>query len=306
MKKVFALILSVVMIMSLFAGCGAQGTPAETGKTPVATEAPEKAPAVEEEATEAAEVEEAPEVPEEDENAPQLTEESYENVKVYSDEAVSELPEDIQNRMAEAAEALKSVDSQGLAKRFFFYMDILNGKDSATVEFAPIPHNVLMFMQYLDGQWVTAEHTIDEEGIITVNALKGNAIVIFADPLYRAGATWAELVPVLTQEAQLIAQIHTVEEVESMPAAIYNQMVEAKYLLKDACPEGFAVKYFFYMELLNGETSATVDFGPIEHNEILFIQFVDGAWVELEYTEKADGVLSVAGVVNAPIAVLVK
>ena len=70
-------------------------------------------------------------------------------------------------------------------------------------------------------------------------------------------------------------------------------MAEAKEQLADACPEGFKVKYFFYVEIIGTEkASVSVDFESIvEHigegeeeedvkqGRLVFMQFVDGKWI---------------------------
>ena len=114
------------------------------------------------------------------------------------------------------------------------------------------------------------------------------------------------LVPVLTEEGAVVVELHTVEDVLELDEEVQEVMAEAKAGLKDVCPEGFAVKYFFYVEIIGSETSVSVEFEPIHHNEVVFKQFVDGNWVELEFTVNADKTITVNGVVEGPMAVFVK
>ena len=87
---------------------------------------------------------------------------------------------------------------------------------------------------------------------------------------------------------------------------VQERMAEAKAALKDACPDGFAVKYFFELEILGTEEAVDVDFEPIAHNTIVFKQYVNGAWVELESSVGDNGVITVCGLLNGPVATFVK
>lgn len=133
------------------------------------------------------------------------------------------------------------------------------------------------------------------------------------------GATAADLTPVITEESAQIVELHTTEDVLELHEDIQEIMAEAKEQLADACPEGFAVKYFFYVEILSADkTSVSVDFESIvEHigegeeedvkqGKLVFMQFVDGKWVELEYVINEDGTITVFNVVEGPISVFVK
>lgn len=305
MKKVLAIILSFMVALSIFNGCSKKQLSMK--KDDVAGAETEsiidnKASEEDVDVERAAGVELGSNV--RDERTPELTEDSYETVELYSTETVDKLSEEIQKWMEKAEETLKNVDPDGLAKRFFFY--VYSDENSTSIEFKPIPHKEILFMQYLDNEWVTVEHSIADDGIITLADVTGKAVAVFTDPLVSPAANWVDLKPILTEESYMIAQIHTVEEVASLSAEIYNRMAEAKYLLKDACPEGYAVKYFFYLEILNGEESITVGFEPIDCNAIVIMQFVDGAWVELENTKDSTGVLTVPGVVSAPVAVFLR
>lgn len=310
MKKAIALILSVAMLMSLLTGCRWQEeTTTEATTAPVAAE--NEAPTQ----TEAAaadsgdeKIEETPAMPETaDELIELLTNESAKIVALYSPETVQDLSEDIWKRMEEAAEKLSDVDAEGLARRYFFFTDILSDEDSASVDFDQIPHNTILFMQYIDSMWVPLEHTVDEEnGIITIPTVAENPIVIFTDPVPSIGGSNVELLPILSEDSYLVVQIHSLDEVAILSEENQKQMADAKDALQDVCPEGFAVKYFFFLDVLGNEASANIGVMPFAHNEILFMQYVDGAWVVLEYTKGEGGVMAIDGAVEAPFAIFVK
>lgn len=134
------------------------------------------------------------------------------------------------------------------------------------------------------------------------------------------GATAADLTPVITEKSAQIVELHTTEDVLELHEDVQEIMAEAKEQLADACPEGFKVKYFFYVEITGAEkTSVSVDFESIVENigegeaeedvkkgRLVFMQFVDGKWIELEHVINEDGTITVFNVVEGPISVFIK
>lgn len=271
MKKVLACILAVVLVVCVAVPAAAKGTLSASVKN----------------------------------SLPALAKEN-DSVRLHEQDQLQDLSEEKQKAMADAEDALKTVDSKGLGLRYFFYTEILSGESAVSLDFEPIPHHEILFMQYIDGMWVTLEHALGEDQIITVPKNVDAPLAIFVDPLTSPGAKWTDLIPVLTDESHLVVQLHTLEEVVTMSEEIQARIAEAKDALKDACPAGFAVKYFFEMEILGTEAAVDVDFEPIAHNTIVFKQYVDGAWVELESSVADNGIITVLGLVNGPVAVFVK
>lgn len=272
MKKVLALVLAVILVMGLAVPAAANNIVSASVRN----------------------------------SRPDLTNSSEKLVKLHNLDEVLKLSEEIQNLMSEAEEALKDVDFKGLALRYFFYTEILSGENSVSVDLKPIPHKTILIMQYIDGMWVELEHSVGDDGIITVPDVVDAPFIILTEALASPGASWKNLVPVLTEESYVIVQLHTLEEVETLSEEIQNRMAEASDELKDACPKGFAVKYFFEMEILGTEKAVSVDFEPIAHSEIVFKQYVDGAWVELEFSIDDNGIITVSGVVEGPVAIFTK
>jgi len=228
------------------------------------------------------------------------------NVKLHNRDDILKAPEDIQNIMVESDKELVHADTEGLSLRYFFYSEILSGESAITLEFEPIPHHEILFMQYIDSMWVQLEHSIADDGVITVIDIVDAPLAIFTDGMGSPGGDLVNLVPILTDESYLIVQLHNLEEVVTLSDEIQTRIAEAKEQLKDACPKGYAVRYFFEMEIIGTDSAVTVEFEPIEHNAIAFRQYVDGAWVELEHVVQGNGIITVSGLVNGPVATFTK
>lgn len=124
------------------------------------------------------------------------------------------------------------------------------------------------------------------------------------------------VVTVTTTESELIVsattdsyQVISTEEVEKLPEEAQEVFAEAKESLTEAAPEGMAVRYFFYFAVTaedEEEQTYSVVFDLDDYTEVVFMQFVDGEWVELEFVVNEDGTITVLGVVDGPIAIFVK
>lgn len=228
------------------------------------------------------------------------------NVKLHNQDDIQKASEEIQTVMEESDKALVNADTEGLGLRYFFYTEILSGEESVSLEFEPIPHNSILFMQYTDGMWIQLEHSVAEDGHITVIEIIDAPLAIFMDGMDSPGGLLVKLLPILTDESYLIVQLHNLEEVPTLSEDIQNRIAEAKAQLEDACPQGFIVKYFFELDIIGTDAAVSVDFEAIEHNAIVFKQYVDGAWVELEHAIGNDEIITVSGLVEGPVAVFIK
>lgn len=132
------------------------------------------------------------------------------------------------------------------------------------------------------------------------------SMAVPAAALSSPGASADDLTPGLSKVSYIQVILHDLEEVVDMSEAVQKLMGEAKEKLKDACPEGFAVKYFCYVEIIGADRVTSVDFEAIEHSEIMFKQFVDGEWIELKSTINEDGSIVAYGVMEAPLAIFTK
>lgn len=141
--------------------------------------------------------------------------------------------------------------------------------------------------------------------VLAVVMLMGMAVPAAA--LTSPTASAKDLIPDLGKDSYKAVILHTPEDVEKkLSQNIQDLMAEAKGKLKDACPEGFAVKFFFYVEIIGYEPPVSVDFEPIEHSEIIFKQYIDGEWVEKKATVNVDGTIVASDIVEAPLAIFVK
>lgn len=246
-----------------------------------------------------------------------LTEGSGEKAKVYSPEEVKNLlAEDNQKLMAEASEKLEEACPDGFEIKFFFSLELLGTEDSLIFE--PIEHVEIVFMQYIDGAWAEREIVINEDKTITCYGAAEGPFAIFVSGVVSSvsggnaalpspGASAGDLLPGLVEDMEMIVKLHTPEEVQKLLSeSIQKLMAEAKEKLKEACPEGFAVKFFFYVEIIGSEGPVSVNFEAIDHEEIAFMQYAGGEWVECEFSTSGDGAFTVNGIVEAPFAIFVK
>lgn len=283
MKKVLVLVLAVVMVMSMAIPAAAEDTQLNSGTAA-------------------------------------LTKEAYALVKLFAPEEIQkQSDEEMQKRMTEAKETLNDACPQGFVNKFFFSVDLIGTEVSVSVDFEPIEHNEIVFKQYVDGAWVEREFIINDDRTITCYDVVEGPFAIFVDAVLKVsgvtvngalpspGAASGDLIPGMGEEDDISVIFHTLEDVvEKLFVSIQDLMAEAKEKLKDACPEGFAVKYFFYVEVIGTDDVVSVDFEPIDHNEIVFKKYVNGAWKEMRHTVEDDGTIAVYGVEEAPFAIFTK
>ena len=134
------------------------------------------------------------------------------------------------------------------------------------------------------------------------------SLAIPAAALPSTGAKVEDLTPVLTKPSQAIVRLIPTEEIHKESEEIQNEMAEAKENLAKARPKRFAVKYFFYVDIIGNETTVTIDFEPIkivDENKLVVMQFIDEEWVEIKFTINEDGTITVYNVVEGPIAFFV-
>ena len=235
---------------------------------------------------------------------PALTADSSDSIQLRSAEEVQEL-------MKEAKAKLKAACPKGFAVEYFFYTEV---EGSVAATFEPIPHEKIMFKQFINGEWVELAFTVNEDGTITVEGIVEAPMAIFvknrtfggkpSSSRPSAGAKKENLLPGELNSASVLH--HSTEEVLNLSDDIQALMAEAKEKLKDACPEGFAAKYFYYAQVMGSDGPAAAVYEPMDHNEVIFKQYVDGAWVELDVTVNKDATRTVDGIVDAPIAVFTK
>lgn len=230
------------------------------------------------------------------------------------------MSEDDKKLMEEAQEKLDEIHEDHLALRYFCLVDIVGSESIAEVKFAPIEHDEIKFEQYVDGNWVLLDHIVNEDGTICVAGIVHGPIAIFANDTdgevvggdkipgnhASVGATEDKLLPSITKYSSTMVLLHSTEMVPHLSEEIQHLMAEAKAKIKDACPDGFAAKFFCYVELIGDAETATVDFEKIDFNEIHFEQYVDGEWVELPYEINEDGTITVKDVKEGPKVIFIK
>lgn len=251
---------------------------------------------------------------------PIAAKDSVSMVIFYHMEDIGNLSEEAQKLMEEAYEKLDEANPNELALRYFCMVELLGSGDEATIDFEPIEHDVIEFKQYINGEWVELEHKVNQDGTISVSGIVNAPLTIFTkyvdkvdvnDPSGEEkrdsiSASMDFLLPDITKQSSMTVLLHSAEMVPHLSEEIQEQMAAAKEKIQEACPEGFAAKFFCYVEIIGEGKSASVVFEKIEYNEIHFEQFVDGEWVELPFEVNEDGTITVDNVVEGPKVIFIR
>lgn len=239
----------------------------------------------------------------------------------YSMKDVQDLSEDDQKLMEAAAAELDDARPPHLALKYFCLVEIIGAENPTDIVLEWIEHDEIAFKQYVGGAWVLLEHSVNEDKTIVVKDVTNGPLAIFTNDVYGMARAEVEtssgkrpsvqgkkqnLLPDVSKESTLLVLLHSTEMVPHLSEEIQAQMAEAKAKLKDACPDGCAVKFFCYVEILGEADSVSVVFEELDFNEIHFGQYVNGEWVELAYEINEDGTITVNNVVNGPKAIFVK
>ena len=251
---------------------------------------------------------------------PPLHESSSNLVIFYSMEDLVNLSEENQKLMEEAQEKLDEARVDHLTLKYFCLVETVGSEDGVAVVFDSIEHNQIAFKQYVDGAWQLLDHTANADGTMTVAGVVDGPLAIFTNDMLEikepatvipgkrdsAGAQKDRLLPGGYKTSSSMVLLHSTEMVPHLSEEVQNLMAEAKEQLKDACPAGFAVKYFCYVEIVGADASGSVVCEKLEFTKIQFAQYVDGEWVELSHKVNADGTITVDNVQEGPMAIFIK
>lgn len=118
--------------------------------------------------------------------------------------------------------------------------------------------------------------------------------------------TTEDLKPLVVSTTADSYQILSTEEVDQLPEEAQETFAQAKEDLTEAVPEGMAVRYFFYFVPSDTEQTHSVVLELDDYAELVFMQYIDGEWVELEFTVSEDGTITVLNVADGPMAIFVR
>lgn len=138
--------------------------------------------------------------------------------------------------------------------------------------------------------------------VMLVMAMAVPAFAVSSPVAPVASATKTAALPVvagtLPEGVELVA-------VANLSAEAKETAIAAQAALKEAAPEGMAVKYFFYVVVeSDGAVTLTLKLANVE--SVVVKLFKDGKWVELKSVLNADGTVTIEGVVDGPIAIFTK
>lgn len=251
---------------------------------------------------------------------PALSEGSSGLAMFYNMKDIQQLSEEDQKLMEQAQAQLDEARPADLALKYFCMAAMVDSESAAALVFEPIEHDEIQFKQYVDGAWMLLDHTVNQDETITVEGVVDGPLAIFTNDTRgtsgnesgsgkkhdSVSARKENLLPVISKESSLLVLLHSTEMVPQLSEEIQDLMAEAKAKLKDACPEGCAVKFFCYTEIIGDADTVTVEFEKIEAEKIYFKQFVAGKWVELSSEVNQDGSISVKDVKEGPTATFTK
>ena len=130
--------------------------------------------------------------------------------------------------------------------------------------------------------------------ILAFAMVLGMAISVSAVAVESPAASEGDLKPFLIFGTSEEYAIYTPERVNELPKEAQEIFSEAKEKLAEVIPEDMAARYFFYFQT-NEPCSAVFSLDNYLENyeEIVFMQYIDGEWVELESFINAPGTIKV-------------
>ena len=139
--------------------------------------------------------------------------------------------------------------------------------------------------------------------VLAVMLIMAMSVSAFAASSPTAPVASAQKTAALPVVAETLPEGVKLVAATAVSAEAKEVVVAAQAELKEAAPEGMAVKYFFYVEA-EETVELSLKLGKVE--SVIVMQFVDGKWIEVESVLNADGTVTIKGVVEGPIAIFTK
>ncbi len=251
---------------------------------------------------------------------PELVSSTCQEVVNYTLEEKEALPQEAQEIFEESWQNLPSVSGEWTL-RYFFYTDVCGNCPSCRVEFRVGEESEWLVKQFIDGKWVEMVFALNADGSISVEGLIDGPIAfwvrkLFEDPTeataapsYPGGSPSAskkDLKPILVSASCEAFEMYTTADAWKLAQEVQEIFREAKEILPEVVPEGMLVRYFFYGDICEICEDSTIVFRMDSHAEVLVMQYIGDQWVELESAQNADETITVEGVADGPMAILVK
>lgn len=218
----------------------------------------------------------------------------------------SELSEAELEELTAAEDAELEAGGKEMKTRDLFYFYTSEPADA--VFYVPDnPH--LIAKQFIDGKWVKLDTEVNVEDVtITVkNAVDAPMILYTVGKDSPTGTeestTTTALLPVFVSSTAEKFELYSVNEEYKLESEGRQAFLDAQDALRSAVPAGMSARYFFYVYT---SSTCTAVFRIENASEVMFKQYVDGQWTELESTMNGDGIVTVEGVVIAPMAIFTK
>lgn len=218
----------------------------------------------------------------------------------------SELSEAELEELTEAENAELEAGGKGMKTHDLFYFYTSEPADA--VFYVPDSPD-LIAKQFIDGKWVKLDTIVnEEESTITVKNAVDAPMILYSlgkdSPVgTEESPTTTAFLPVLVSYAAEKFELYSVLEGYKLEIEGRQAFLNAQDALRDALPAGMSARYFFYVYT---SSMCTAVFRIENASEVVFKQYVDGQWAELESAMNGDGTVTVEGVVTAPMAIFTK
>ena len=168
----------------------------------------------------------------------------------------------------------------------------------------------LIVKQFINGMWFTMKSAINNDDTITVENVVEGPMLIYtipnkvASPVAPKTSTTATApLPVLVSATSDDYSLYATTDAYKLSLKARQMFVDAQESLWNVVPKNMAARYFFYMYTNDSCTSV---FEIANIHEVVFMQYLEGEWAELESTINTDGTVTVEQVVEGPMAIFTK
>lgn len=228
-------------------------------------------------------------------------------IELIPTEKAEDLTPEQQKNFEAAQKSLEDAAPDGMNAQYFFYFTAYyageGGERSKVTEPLTVPFQVenvseLVVKQYVDGEWVEREVTVNSDGSFDVAGLVEAPTAFFTKPALGAEA-----------DGDIIIELVPPEDEDELSDEEEQALATAAETLEEATPAGMEVENFSYfrafyvkdMTRVTEPLDTKLDMSQV--SEVVVKQYVDGEWVQRDAVIHANGSITVDALVEGPIAI---